>query len=182
MEAKERTWVKLRTNDIWKPATKGDYLEGVFTRIEKSEFKGKESLGYVITQEGTEEETKIYGAALKKLMALIEPGTFVRIIYQGSKNLGGYKNLKLYDVLVDESDAPEGCYDQLEEGSDESNGLLANDDPESRNEIELIKNIIGENATCKEILKYADDHKEEMELGEEELKRLAEQCGRMYKL
>jgi len=171
MEVKERNWVKLKPNDVWKPNKKGESLEGKFIRTEESIFQNKKSIGYVINTGKTgnqeDDEVKVYGAALKKLMKLIEPETYVKIVYQGSKNLGGYKNLKLYDVLVDESDAPEGCYDPIDDMDNQ--GVMGNEDPEAEETIKMIKNEIGGNATDEEIIKYANEWED---LSEEDVSRI----------
>ena len=95
MEVKERNWVKLKPNDVWKPNTKGESLEGKFIRTEESIFQTKKSIGYVIntgkTDNPEDDEVKVYGAALKKLMKLIEPKTYVKIVYQDLKTWGDTK-------------------------------------------------------------------------------------------
>lgn len=184
---KERKLVRLKPNDVWKPSEKGEILEGIYKRSEVSKFpNGKESIGYVIDTEKTgtprEDEIKVYGKALDKVMTLIKGETFVRIVYNGSKPLGDYRKLRLFDVLVDEEDAPKGCYEYLD-GKDtpnEDNHVLSDqDDPEARNTIDLILKELGNNSKPEDVVAFAIDNQEDWELSDEDVTRIKVQAAKM---
>jgi hypothetical protein len=169
-------FVKLVNSDTWKPKAKGDSLEGVFDRTEKSKYQNKVSLAHIIkveTSKGTEEK-KVFGATLDKVLCLVDQGTFVKIIYTGIKNLGGYKNLRLFDVLIRKDDIKRLELDEdnyIEYDSSQSNKTLKDaDDPEAEETIRWIReNEVGNNATDEQIIAYAENWED---LTEEDVSRI----------
>lgn len=178
----ERKLVKLVNSNTWKPSNQGDTLEGIFDRSVKTKFRDKISLAHVIlieTPKGPDEK-KVFGADLDKVMCLIDKGTFVKIIYKGSKNLGDYRNLRLFDVLIDEKDIErlelnEDNYEKYETVTPD-NPVQDVDDPESQNTIDYILDQIGAKATAEQIVEYA---KNDLDLTGEDLSRVKIQAVKM---
>ena len=81
--------------NLWQPEKEGDEIAGILTRKEKKEE------GHIFYIEVEGKEYKIFSTAiLEDRLSQVDIGSFVHIVYEGEKDIGNKKKLKLFKVFA----------------------------------------------------------------------------------
>ena len=94
------TYKEINPED-WKYENDGDFVEGVFVRVQAKVGPNESMLYSIETSEGVK---SVWGSAiLDSRMALVHPGNKIKITYKGlGEAKGGHKAPKIFKVEVDD--------------------------------------------------------------------------------
>lgn len=160
----EAEWEKVEAdNDIWNAENIGATIQGIYKLKEENVGNWNKNRYTLLVEdeEGREKEMYVYGTTgLDDLFKNVPIGFEVKIIFKDEiPQKPPKKAFKVFEMFK------------------RPVGVQLKDDPEARVTIDIIRKEVGANATAEEIVKFAEDNQEDLDLEDNDITRIKAQLA-----